>query len=204
MVSSQEKGFTLIELLISAAIITIITGIVLVRFSSFDSTTLLKSLAYEVALTIREAQIYALSVVNTGSGTDAHFRYPYGLTFTENATSYTFFRYNDVDPTGEVPQNPPGGSNTISIIRTIALGGSTKISDVCVTTTSGDLCASDDEISHVDISFRRPEFSALFYTPEIDTDEISAAKIKFQSTRDATNTWVVEVKLLGQVMVYPG
>jgi prepilin-type N-terminal cleavage/methylation domain-containing protein len=181
------RGFTLIELLISAGIITVIAGMILARFNSFDSTVLLKSFAYEVATTLREAQIYSLSVVNTETGAAANFRYPYGLSFTPGATSYTFFRYN----------NP--SSSEVNVLRLIPASEAMEIYDVCVTNNGTDNC----DISRLDISFRRPEFSAIFYSPTLGSPStISAGKIYVRSVRNPSNAWVIEVKLLGQIVVY--
>jgi prepilin-type N-terminal cleavage/methylation domain-containing protein len=194
-VSNFARGFTLIELLISAAIITVIASLVLVRFNSFDSTVLLKSFAYEVATTVRESQIYSLSVVNTGTGASANFRYPYGLSFTPNTDRYVFFRFNDTS--NAVP--PRYESGEADVIRTLTAGSAMEIFDVCVTISGVDDC----DISRLDISFRRPEFSAIFYTPEHGPlGTISAAKVRVQSVRNPGNVWVVEVKLLGQIVVY--
>jgi prepilin-type N-terminal cleavage/methylation domain-containing protein len=193
--SSEVRGFTLIELLISAGIITVIAGMILARFNSFDSTVLLKSFAYEVATTLREAQIYSLSVVNTETGAAANFRYPYGLSFTPGATSYTFFRYNN--PSSSV--TPRYESSEVNVLRLIPASEAMEIYDVCVTNNGTDNC----DISRLDISFRRPEFSAIFYSPTLGSPStISAGKIYVRSVRNPSNAWVIEVKLLGQIVVY--
>lgn len=189
------RGFTLIELLISAAIITVIAALVLVRFDSFDSTVLLKSFAYEVATTVRESQIYSLSVVNTGTGASANFRYPYGLSFSPNTDEYVFFRFNNASSA----VTPRYESGEADVIRTLTAGSAMEIFDVCVTTGGTDNCA----ISRLDISFRRPEFSAIFYTPEYGLDgTVSAGKVRVRSTKNPNNVWVIEVTLLGQIVVY--
>lgn len=202
MLSSRGRipfGFTLIELLISAAIITIISSIVLVRFNSFDSTVLLKSLAYEVATSIREAQIYSVSVINSVGGAQANFRYPYGVSFTQNAQSYTFFRFDNAN-TAVTPSNTAG---QVTLLKTIAFSGSMKVADVCVVGGATEYCASYpvNNISRLDISFRRPEFFAIFNAPG-SSGTISEGKIKLCSTRNPANMWVVKVTLLGQITVY--
>jgi prepilin-type N-terminal cleavage/methylation domain-containing protein len=192
-----EGGFTLIELLISAAIITAVTAIVLVRFNSFDGTVLLKSMAYEVATSVREAQIYSVSVVNAFGGGGQTFRYPYGLHFLSGATSYTFFRFDD-DDKDVTPSFTIGPS---SPLRVMTLGNSMEIFRICVVMNGTDDCS----IGELDISFRRPEFSAIFYTPDLtgaELSEVSAAKVYVRSTRNSSNVWIVEVKLLGQISTY--
>lgn len=204
--SSISSGFTLIELLISAAIITIVTSIVLVRFNAFDSTVLLKSLAYEIATSVREAQIYSVSVVNTGGG---NFRYPYGLSFSPGNTSYEFFRFADTDtsvrPYFDLAETDP---DTAEILRTMTLGGSTETHEVCIkrTTSATEECRTAAQGGILDISFRRPEFSAIFNANWLNTvaeqNTIESVRIKVRSTRNTANAWVIEVKLLGQISVY--
>jgi len=62
-----RSGFTLIEMLVSITIITVITSVVFLQSSRFNSSILLSNIAYEMALSIREAQVYGLSVRGLGS-----------------------------------------------------------------------------------------------------------------------------------------
>src|ERR1700691_1591264 len=62
---SSNRGFTLIELLVVVGIMVVISAFILVRQSRFDSSTLLRSLAYSVALSVRQAPIYGSSVLGT-------------------------------------------------------------------------------------------------------------------------------------------
>lgn len=189
---SIVRGFTLIELLISAAIITIISAVVIFRFNSFDSTTLLKGLAYEIAMSIREAQLYSVNGVDDGDGTG--YKYPYGMTFDSSTpTQYTFFRYVSADTSVR-----PRYNGTAEDILTFEIGRSMEIVDLCVVAA-----ARDCEISRLDVSFRRPEFQALFHAEDYSgTDaSIERAQIILQST-SGTDRWIVEVGLLGSVSVF--
>ena len=57
----DQRGFSLVELLITIGIVIMVTGAVLVRHTSFNSSTLLKSQAFELSLDIRTAQQYSIS-----------------------------------------------------------------------------------------------------------------------------------------------
>jgi prepilin-type N-terminal cleavage/methylation domain-containing protein len=169
-------GFTLIELLISCAIISIITALVLVKYSGFDSTVLLKSAAYEMALGIREAQVKSVSVMRGSSGFDSM----YGVFFSQ-AKEYGYLRIN-----GGVAESL--GSTT--------LPRSMQISDVCVDRGAGYTCG----ITSFGISFRRPEFKAI-YIASVPTSTIQRAKIRLNSTRDPSKVFYVEVTQFGQISV---
>src|SRR3989344_3869307 len=63
------RGFTLIELLVVLSIMLVITGVFLVRNQQFNSAILLRSLSYQVALSIRQAQVFGVGVKEDGAGT---------------------------------------------------------------------------------------------------------------------------------------
>ena len=193
-----QRGFSLIELLISTAIIVAVAAVVIVRFSTFDSATLLKSIAYEIAATIREAQVHSVSVVGS---TDPNFRYPYGVTFAPGSDSYTAFQYRDTDRLVIPEYNLAAATPRVTTIGTYAIGRSMHIVETCVMISSVENC----DVGRLDISFRRPEFKALFNavpsSGSINNSDIESAQIKLQS-RNGGDKWVVSVGLLGNVSVY--
>ncbi len=89
------RGFTLIELMVTVAIVVLITGIALVRYGTFNNTVLLRSQAYEIALDIRTAQTYGVSVSGQGEG---NYLGSYGLHFdTASDGLYVLFQDQDGD-----------------------------------------------------------------------------------------------------------
>ena len=54
-------GFTLVEMVVVVAIIIVVTSVVLLKQSKFSSDILVTNAAYEVALAIRQAQVYGIS-----------------------------------------------------------------------------------------------------------------------------------------------
>lgn len=216
----SQKGFTLIELLISCAIIAVVTAIVLTKYSAFDSTVLLKGVAYEIALSLREAQVKSVSVVRSASGSDTNaFNYPYGMTFNTNEVNasnprglnrktYVAFRFENASPTILPYYNVDMTGVSLS---TTTIGRSMQIKEVCITFIVAGGAEEDCTISRLDISFRRPEFSALFFAAGGVINNFSVtnqpsnatgAKIKVNSANDATNVFVVEVSQFGQISVY--
>lgn len=189
-----QKGFTLVELLISIGIVVVVSSIVLIKYSSFDSTVLLKNATYEVALALREAQ--AKSVSGSHEGGDANF--PFGVTFTPGVRDYTIFRYasaTDPSPYYDVSGADPDLASNIS---TTSMERSMLVTDVCINDGGVDDC----DITRLDVSFRRPEFRALFHAEGYlgDPLNIQSAKIKVGSSNGG-NVFVVEVTRLGQISV---
>lgn len=189
------RGFTLVELVVSIGIIGVITGVVIVNYRDFESTTVLKNSAYDVALGLREAQLKSISVVR---GTSGGFDYPYGVSLTPGAAYFTAFRY--LSATG-YPQNQGALSE---VVGTEMLPGTTiTVVDLCVTTTlsATEVCG----LQRLDLSFRRPEFNALaFALPASGApldDEVIESRIILSSNRNPGLEFQVKVTVFGQVSV---
>jgi hypothetical protein len=195
-------------MMVSITIIGILSAVVIANFGSFDSTTLLKASAYDIASMLRQAQVYSVSVL--GSSDD--FNTPYGVTFTPDTQEYQFFRFVHASDfpiyDGVLSQNV--GSPSF-------LSRSMTITDLCLNARiAGSVqhrcnSTSPTTITRLDISFRRPEFKALFHVeglpasvvnPDNNGDgNIESVEIELQSTREPGNRYLVVVGLLGHISV---
>jgi len=128
-------GFSLIEVLITSAIIGIVTAIVVVRYGAFNSSVLLRNQAYEVALAIREAQVYSVSV----RGEEGNFRDAYGI-HIENLPTQQYILFVDADEE----------------VDTFTVDSRFEISEVCLGTASAPGCGKDS----MTVTFKRPDFDA--------------------------------------------
>ena len=95
----SKDAFTLIELLVVMAIFSVISLLILANHSRFNSSVLLGSLAYDMALSVRQAQVYGVSVQTF----NANFQVGYGVHFT-TGNSYIFFA-DTGDGSGGAPDN---------------------------------------------------------------------------------------------------
>ncbi len=90
----SAAGFGLIELLVSISVMIIVTSVILARHDTYNSATMLRGQAYDLALTAREIQLLAVSATRDQVG----FRNVYGILFsTTNPHAYTIFRDADGD-----------------------------------------------------------------------------------------------------------
>ena len=192
-----SRGFTLVDLIISILIISALTAVVLARFSFFDSATILRSLAFEIATTIREAQVFSLSVRGDASG--VNFDIPYGVSFTTaEPKDYELFQGGVTYASGD--------ETDMATINSYSIGRSMQISDLCVVVGGSEDCDSGaTDIDRLDIWFMRPEFEAHYFidsNPVIDPLTVDSARIKLHSTLNTGSVWIIEIGRLGNISVF--
>ncbi|HQU07704.1 MAG TPA: prepilin-type N-terminal cleavage/methylation domain-containing protein [Candidatus Paceibacterota bacterium] len=114
----SSVGFTLLEMLIVLAIISVIIGIVVVNQRSFDNSIILSTTAYDVALSIREAEAYGFAGRGvTGGGGVVSFPVSYGTGIDFNIATnntYTLFADTYTSPSSVpcYPSSSTGPSNS--------------------------------------------------------------------------------------------
>src|ERR1035437_2774751 len=199
---NKKAGFTLVELLITITMFVIITGVVLVNSNTFDNSVLLHNFAYDVALTIKQAQSYGVNVRENSSGS---FNYDYGVYFdlTQSNVNYVLFNNTpDVNNNYNKIYNDPITTCSASgeCIQKYTIRKGTFIQSICV----GDSeLTCDPTVKQLSILFHRPKLDAYIYINNVytgnDTDLKSYAKIIFAATNGATST--VVVTSVGQIYI---
>lgn len=152
--SRRLLGFTLIEMIVTLTIFSLITAVVLARYRDFNGGIVLTNLAYEIAITVRQAQVYGLSVKDAGA---SNFNVRYGIHLTY-PTNNTFALFADTDGN----QIYSGSSEIVESINT--LQGNT-LDNFCGIPISGATeCGygTATTLSWLDITFLRPNPDALF------------------------------------------
>jgi prepilin-type N-terminal cleavage/methylation domain-containing protein len=165
----SPRGFTLIELLVVSAIIVLITGFVLFRQQGFNSSTLLRSLSYSIALTVRQAQVYGVSVRESAVGSNV-FASGYGVSFGNSGLvdSSHYVLFADANGDGQYAAGEELPRFTIGNGR----GTDYLIKNICAhSITSGDQCsasvpATSPTITSLTAYFRRPNPDACFSTSQ--------------------------------------
>ncbi len=188
---SSGKGFTMIELVVSAGILVVITLVVLVKQSAFGGNVLVGALAYDVGLSIRQAQVFGLSVREFGAGTGM-FNIGYGVHFDiDNPTSYQLFV--DMDKNKTFNTND-GTKEVFSISRGFS------IAQICGTTVSSvELCSNTGNITTLDITFIRPDPDAFIRIDGNATTVYKSARIVVQSPQGKKRE--VTVESTGQISI---
>ena len=196
--SGMNRGFTVVELLVSMAIFVTMTSVIVAKYGSFNQSTLLTNTAYDVALVVRLAQTYGLSVKSTTQTGTPNFSLPYGVDFNEGQTSLVLFA--DSDPT-----NAPNGLYGVSdaVINTYQIIRGAKILSLCVGIDADNCHDLDNSVSKLDVSFLRPNPEAkicgTFVGGQVDCTTYSYAEVVISSTDDSTRTIVIRQN--GQISV---
>ncbi len=195
--SSISRGFTLIELVVSIAIFGLMTALVVAKYGNFNQSVLLTNLAYDVALTVRTAQTYGLSVKSSANdvapGDSGSFRYAYGVHFSTSAggeSEREIRLFSDFDENQAY-------SGTTEDVSVYTIGRGAIISDLC----AGMSSSCSPGYAELDILFKRPDPNATicaFGDSNPGCDK-KYTEITVQATDGSTRT--VSVRANGQISV---
>ncbi|HZS42644.1 MAG TPA: type II secretion system protein [Candidatus Paceibacterota bacterium] len=150
---TSKAGFTLVELLVVCAIFVIITAVVLARQNRFSSDIQLTNLAYQVAISIRQAQVYGLGV----KGASTNFNTGYGIDFTAaSPNTYQLIADNNQDKLYDQAPSPAD-----SLVSSYQLQQGAKIDNLCVTDAyNSKTCSKGGNLTSLDIFYLRPDPSS--------------------------------------------
>lgn len=222
----SSQGFTLVEMLVVIIIITILLLVILLNYRDINSKSVLKNIAYEVGLTIREAQSYGLGVkkyaagggdITPGGGLGS-FNKPYGVHFNSGASEekflYLFIDENDSGLCDNCTAGTCAGAGECEL--SLELASDALIDDVCLTDidtgfesnlTLGTESTCFEDIGGIEqaaVRFKRPNPDALFKgdSGSDPTEDGGALKVYLRMNRIQDYRQVVEVTTLGQIRVY--
>lgn len=204
--TNHQKGFSLVELLVVTLIFFILTGIVLFKQGKFSSDILITSTAYELALFLREAQVYGVgSKVNLSDPTNT--RLAYGVYFSDalgGDRKATLFADVPNPETGNFDYVYDSEDGDI-FINEIQFKREQLIDDFCgIDGSSTEVCKSSG-LKSLNIAFVKPDLNARV-TGKTEfggtVTYINGAIIKVKSSLgDKCRT--IKVNALGQISIQP-
>lgn len=155
------KGFSLIELMVVIGIMGVIATISIFNYSKFNNDLSVTNLAYEIALTIREAQVFGGSVKVTNAGS---FDKAYGI-YVSKDTSKNKEIISFVDTNSNDLYDPGGTGCLGECVAIYKLERGNIVSDICrVSDSSGFInCSPNNPDTH--ITFLRPNLDAKIKLP---------------------------------------
>jgi prepilin-type N-terminal cleavage/methylation domain-containing protein len=164
---NKKGGFSLTELMVVVAIMTIMTSIVLVSQREFGANITLSNLAYDIAVSVREAQSYGLSVKGVAAGGTTTFNAGYGVYFMSNHDTQ-YLLYGDIQNIhssvpnkrydGPFETTACSGDDSNECIKVYQIGRGNKILDLCGLLADG---SRDCTPTYLDVAFYRAESEAF-------------------------------------------
>jgi prepilin-type N-terminal cleavage/methylation domain-containing protein len=93
------RGFTLVELMVTVGIFVFMTALLMAKYNDFYSGIIFKNMAYDIAITIRQAQSYGISVkVDTLDSNS--FNKAYGVHFSSTYPAkfslHSYYKNGDI------------------------------------------------------------------------------------------------------------
>ncbi len=196
---ARGRGFTLIELIVVSAIIILITTFIFFQQAKFNSSTLLRSLTYSVALSVRQAQVYGTSVREFSPGSGL-FAPGYGIHVpAADSGATTYYIFADTEPIGGGDGKYTSAAEALPVFT---LGRGYIVNKVCVS-TDGLGCV---DVSPLTIFFRRPNPDACIsnntdgYCVAGATPQYLSAFIQLKSTGN-NDTRSIKITNTGQIAV---
>ncbi len=199
----ESKGFTLVEVLVSTSILVVMMSVVLYNYGSFTDRLALSSAGQEIAVTIRQAQSYGLSVKELASSPGT-FDSAYGTYFALSEPD-SYYLFADVgNPANKIfgVGNGCGGDAT-ECVQKFTLRNGVRITKLCsIPTTGAPVCAPPSSgFNQMNITFLRPSpdatirlsNSGAFYA------DPSTGQITLTSPQGAELT--ITIERTGQVLV---
>lgn len=191
----NKRGFTLTELIVVMSIATIMMATLVIKQGSWNDNLALRTQAYELAMTIRQAQAYSLGVRENATSVGDKFNVGYGVFMDQgHMDRYTFFADKDGDKkydAGEEIESSKVFNRGVSILKVCGFNGGVE------------KCFPGVGFwEQVNISFLRPQTNAnvIFLNNGGNNKTPSPAKIYLKSSGSG-KVITVEVKTNGQVSI---
>ena len=190
----RQRGFTIVELMVTATIFVVMTALVVAKYGTFNQSVLLTNLVYDVALTVRTAQTYGLSVQGIKPASTLVFNAAYGVHFDTTANTQMVL-FADTNQGTALPGEHLYEAGLDTIVNTYSIKYGGKITSLCLY-SNASTCTTK---STVDISFTRPDPSAVICVGSNDCT-YSAAQITITGPGTA-QTRSVTIRQNGQISV---
>lgn len=183
---TTTAGFTLIELLLVTAIFVILSTVVLSSNARFGQRVVLQNLAHDIALSVRQAQVYGIAVRGFQG---ANFSAGYGIYFQSTSPNNYVLFADAVTADGMY-----SGGETV---RSTTIAPGYAITDLCVEPMGG-VAAEYCSRTRLDIVFHRPEPDAEI---RANGEATLWRRAKIEVRSDAGHTAYIFVDATGQIYV---
>ncbi len=209
-VRRAQDGYTLVELMAVLAIIVIISSVTVIG-KSYQQNLTLTNLAYDIALSLREAQLYGINtrqaeISSSGVGS---FDAGYGVEFKRDSSSFLLYADKNNSRSYE------SGTDVLLSVYNIKNGN--MITEICtVPNENTNACISvplapPDSKPYLDVTFTRPEPDACVNVSKknvrnpkkasVCTSESGYSEARITISSPSNRTKCIRVYSTGQVSV---
>lgn len=186
---SRATGFTILEMMVVIAIVTVMTGVLLGNLPNFRDRTTLQLVAQDVAVTIRQAQVFGIGTkIEYDAGGDAVFL-GHGMYFCDPAIDLcrkNFLLFSD-DDNDEIFSEVDVFNDSGTVDWAAACDTEGECRDIYSITGNIEICAlkvnGTEEANGVGIAFDRV-YSDAFIKEGSNTVNENNAKIYLHSKKD--------------------
>ena len=196
---AKAQGFTLIELLVTISIFIFMTLLVVSKYGTFNQTTLLTDLAYDMALSIQTAQTYGISVKTTGATANSYSS-AYGIEIDSTKPSQ-YIMFADTSNTGSNLNVYDAGD---SLINTYNIKQGAQISSICLGNDMNPCTLQLSAPYIVNITFKRPDPEAVvYYSDSLHATTLSTYLLTHITitSGDGSSSRHVDIRQNGQISV---
>ncbi len=158
-----DRGFTIIELIVTVSIFAFMTAFLVAKYGAFNQSVLLSNMAYDTALTLRNAQTYGVSVKSdptTSSFYSGNYTGAFGVHFDTNSSNdinKSFYLFVDTNKNGAYDPGQTGDT----IVSKYTLKRGFYISQICTDNGLGADGNLQCNSNSIDILFKRPDPAAI-------------------------------------------
>jgi prepilin-type N-terminal cleavage/methylation domain-containing protein len=207
---NNSRGFTLVEMTIVGAIFGILTVIVVFKYGDFTSNLLVTNMAYEIALTARQAQAFSVGVRGYELEGTRTFDNPYGIFFILNESteqglshsrSFIFFVDRDDNQmcgAGDDSATTCACAAGDECVEQYTLQRNIRITEIRL---GRNTCEPEGDVSSAAVSFKRPSPEAIVVDPENPDEVYAFLQLKVEALNTSINPSYVLMRKNGQISV---
>lgn len=162
--SVPARGFSLVEMIVVVGIFTAVSAILLSNYPSFSHKISVQNLAHQIGISIRQAQVFGLSVREAAAGTAI---FPgFGVYFSmADPSSFVIYTDRDNDRHYDYAGVDCSAPSNLECIETVRIASGDNIKDLCVYDSNNvEKCVvgpPQGTVSELNIVFVRPDPDAI-------------------------------------------